>query len=51
MSTKHDKCSSAKKVRTTDNNNNNKQEDDKPHLGTSGNVVATLYKRNIFEQF
>ena len=40
-----------KKVRTNDNNNNNKQEGDKTHLGTSGNNVATLHNRTLFEQF
>ena len=52
--TKRDKCVSAtknKKVRTNDNNNNHKQEGDKTHLGTSGNNVATLHNRTLFEQF
>ena len=29
----------------------NKQEGDKTHLGTSGNNVATLHNRILFEQF
>ena len=50
--TKRDKCASAtKKVRTNDYNKNDKQEGDKTHLGTSGNNVATLHKRTLFEQF
>ena len=54
LRTKRYKCVSAtknKKVRTNDNNNNNKQEGDKTHLGTSGNNVATLHNRTLFEQF